>query len=77
MKIQWEKIDKFYLVLVAILILMAALVIITFKSVFSAYLVAYELKQSDLESSVNVNEEKLDEAHKYGFQKQTIPLEVR
>lgn len=77
MKIKWEKIDKFYLVLVGVLILMALLVILTFRSVFSAYLIAYELKQDELSNDETVNETDLNSAYSFVFDKKTIPLEVR
>jgi hypothetical protein len=72
-----QKIDKFYLALILTLILMSGLVIFTFRGVFSAYLTAYELSESDLQSDLNVRTKELDEAYDWALQKQTIPLEVR
>lgn len=75
--INWEKIDKFYLVLAVVLILMALLVIMAFRSVFSAYLTAYEVDQTQLETELRVNRDKLEEAYTWAFNKEAVPLEVR
>ena len=75
--ISLQKIDRFYLALIITLIVMSGLVIFAFRGVFSAYLTAYELSESDLESDLIVKTKELDEAHSWAFQKQTIPLEIR
>ena len=68
------KIDKFLYVLIFTLVLLSILVIFAFKSVFSAYLTAYEIDQENVGSNLKINKEKLDEVHKWVFEKETTPL---
>lgn len=70
----WAKLDKFYVVLAFILIFMSALVIVTSRSMFSAYLTAYEIDQSALEVGLKINKESLDEAYNWVFYKSATPL---
>ncbi|OGM21225.1 hypothetical protein A2714_05460 [Candidatus Woesebacteria bacterium RIFCSPHIGHO2_01_FULL_38_9] len=72
-----EKVDKFYIVLVVTLFLLAAVEIFAFRGVFGAYLTAYEFDQEDLGNEVRVDREVLQEAHSWAFNKQTQPLEIR
>jgi len=72
-----EKVDKFLVILITVLILMAALVVFTFKGIFSAYITAYEIDQSKLGGTEQVNRESLEEAYSFVFNKQTLPLKVK
>ena len=67
LSIDWAKLDKFYIVLIATLILLSLLVVFAFRSVFSAYNVAYEVSQSSLNSELKINKEKLDEVYNWVF----------
>jgi hypothetical protein len=75
--ISWERLDKFYIALIVILALLAILVIVTFRGLFSAYLTAYEINQQDLDAGVRVDKEKLEEAYTFAFTKRTLPLQIR
>lgn len=67
LSIDWAKLDKFYIVLIATLILLSLLVVFAFRSVFSAYNVAYEVSQSSLNSELKINKDKLDEVYNWVF----------
>ncbi|OGM23476.1 hypothetical protein A2865_02310 [Candidatus Woesebacteria bacterium RIFCSPHIGHO2_01_FULL_39_17] len=72
----WEKIDKFYIVFIVVMILLAILVVVSFRGVFNSYLVAYELDQGE-ETGLFINKDNLNEAYSWALEKKTIPLEVR
>lgn len=72
--IDWAKIDKFYLVYITGLVLLVALFILTFRSIFSAYDFAYEINQSSLDSGLKINKQELDEAHSWAFKREPIKL---
>ncbi|OGM25128.1 hypothetical protein A2962_02390 [Candidatus Woesebacteria bacterium RIFCSPLOWO2_01_FULL_39_61] len=74
--IDWGKLDKFYLVLTLVLVLMSVLVIMSFRTVFSSYITAYEIDQSALESGSKINKDKLDEAYSWVFNRQSTPLVI-
>jgi uncharacterized ion transporter superfamily protein YfcC len=73
----WEKLDKFYLVLAIVLTLMAILLIITFRGVFSAYQYAYEIDQNKVQADDKVDKDLLEEAYLWTMNKTNIPLQVR
>jgi hypothetical protein len=74
--INWENLDKFYLVLSAVLILLAAMVIFTFQGVFSAYIKAYEIGPN-IDSELRVDKEILDSAYDFVFNKRIVSLELK
>lgn len=74
--LDWEKIDKFYIVLSLVLILMAILIIFSFRGVFTAFIKAYELDQKAISSDTKIEKEKLDEVSKWLFNKESVPLEI-
>jgi hypothetical protein len=65
--IDWTKIDKFYIVLIFVLILLATMLIFTFRSVFSAYNTAYEIDPGVVGVPFKVDEEKFNEAYEWVF----------
>ncbi len=67
LSIDWAKVDKFYLVLIATLVLLSLLVVFAFKSVFSAYNTAYEVTQGNLNTELKINKDKLDEVYNWVF----------
>lgn len=72
-----EKVDKFYLVLLVVLVLMALLMIISFKGIFSAFNSAYELDQSSFAKELKIDKEKLNEAYSWVTKKEGILLKIR
>lgn len=76
--INWDKIDKYYIVLVLTLIIMALLVIYTFRGIFSSFLLAYELSPDVLSSNeLKIDSAKLEEAHSFIYQKTPVPLNIK
>lgn len=77
LKKAWEKLDRFYLILAIVLTLMAVLLVVTFRGIFSAYLNVYEIDQKDINVDVKVQKESLDEAYVWVTEKEGIPLQIR
>ena len=75
--INWAKIDKFYILFVAVMVLLAAMVIYASQGIFSSIITAYEIGQDSTKSHVKVNKEKLNSAYEYSFNKASINLELR
>lgn len=73
----WEKLDKFYLILGLVLTLMAVMVIVAFRGIFTAYLDASDIKQRDIQVDVRVERESLDEAFAWTQNKISVPLQIR
>ena len=73
----WEKVDKFYIVLMVTLTLLSVMVILTFRGLFSAYITAYEIDQREISGDVRIDKEKLEEAYSWVFTKETLPLEIK
>lgn len=72
------KIDKFLILLVGILIVIAAMLIFTFRGVFSAMSIAFDVGQVDTESELKINVGKLEEAKNYTLgQKTIVPLNIK
>jgi hypothetical protein len=55
---------------------MSVLVIISFRGIFSAFLDAYELDQSEISSQVKVDKEKLEEADRWLSERESVTLQV-
>ena len=74
--INWDKIDKFYLVFLLVMVGLSVMVIFTFKTVFSSIIASNESGQVDLSSELKVDKDKLDEAYSFAFEKEIIKLEI-
>lgn len=70
-----EKIDKFYLGLTIILILMSVLLVFTFRGVFSMFLNASEFDRNSVGLGVTVKSGRLDEAYNFVFKKDIVHLQ--
>ncbi|OGM09487.1 hypothetical protein A2159_00980 [Candidatus Woesebacteria bacterium RBG_13_34_9] len=75
--LNWAKIDKFYLIFFSIALLLAILLIFTFKTILSAYFLAYDIKQEELGYSLKINRDQLNDTYNWVFQKDIIPLKIR
>lgn len=73
----WEKIDKFYLVLAVVLTLMAVMVIVAFRTVFSTYLNASEITSKDTQISMDIDNKSLDEAYNWVTNRPSVSLQIR
>jgi len=71
-----EKIDKFLIVFVVVMVVLAGMVIFTFRSIFSASNTAYDLNPSTLDADLKINKDKLNEAYTWAFEKETVDLEL-
>jgi len=73
----WEKIDKFYIILAVVLVLMAVMVIFSFRGVFGAFLTAYDFDQNEIGQEAMLDEDKIEEAYNFVFDKNPVSLAVR
>ena len=73
----WEKIDKFYLLLSIILILLGIMLVVAFRGIFSAYLNAYEIDQKDIQVGQRIEKDSLEEAYTWLTDKKTLTLQIR
>jgi hypothetical protein len=72
---QHKKIDSFFAILAIVFIALAVVVIVTFKGIFSAVIVAYETDSSK-GNDLRINKNQLDEAFKKTFEKEHIKLKL-
>lgn len=72
-----QKIDKYLVSLVAVLVIMAVLLVFSFKGVFSSFLNASSFDPSTVGSVTRVNQNDLNEAYTWAFGKVPEKLEVR
>ena len=75
--INWAKIDKFYILFVVIMVLLAAMVIYSFKGIFSSFITVYEIGRNSSNVHVKVDKEELDSAYDFAFGKDSVKLELR
>jgi hypothetical protein len=71
-----QKIDKYYLGLTFVLVLMAVLLVFSFKGIFSAFLTAGSFDSIAIEGQIRVNQTELDTAHTWAFNKNPESLQV-
>ena len=69
------KIDKFYLIFIAVTLLLAVLTIYTFRQLFSTVLAAYETEEVE-DSELRIDKLRLEEAYKGVFENEKVPLSV-
>ncbi|MGD8744461.1 MAG: hypothetical protein PVJ52_02615 [Candidatus Woesebacteria bacterium] len=68
--------SRFYIIFAVALIVAGALVIYTFRSVFSAVETAYEVEVEVPDAELRINEEQLDSAYRRAYEKEIVPLDV-
>lgn len=73
----WDKLDKFYVVLAIVLTLMAVMLVVAFRGIFSAYLSAFEISEKDIGVNVKINKEALDEVYTWSTTKKSVSLQIR
>ena len=69
------KIDKFYAILIAVTLFLAALTVYTFRELFSGVIVAYETEEVK-DSELRIDKVRLEEAYKGVFENEEVPLSV-
>jgi len=72
-----QKIDKYLISLVLVLVLMAVIIVFAFRGVFSSFLNASSFDPSAVGSVVRVNQNDLNEAYTWAFGKTPEKLQVR
>lgn len=72
----FQKIDKYYLALVLVLIVMAVMLVFSFRGVFSAFLNATNVNSLTSKGLVRINQTELDTAYNWAFNKNSRRLEV-
>lgn len=71
---KFQKVDKFYLTLTAILVAMSVLLIVSFRSVFSMFLTASEIDPNLAKVANTLDMKSLNEAHSFTFERQPTKL---
>ena len=72
-----EKIDKFYLLYISVMVIMAGIAIYTFQSLFKSFIDLNEVVSDASSQDSRVNEQQLDEAYDFVFSKNPVRLELR
>ncbi len=73
----WQKIDRFFPLTAVVLVIMAVLLIFTFRSIFSTLTTAYEVDIKIPDSELRIDKDRLNQAHKAVYEKEIVPLEIR
>ena len=71
----WRKLDKYYLMLFGVMLVLAALTIYTFRQIFSNILKAQETMDIK-ESELKIDKGKLEEAYSKISEKKVVRLDV-
>lgn len=71
-----RKNNKYLLIVISVLVVLAGLVLFAFKGVFSALTTAYEVETKLPDSELRINKNKLEEAERAVFERETVPLKV-
>ena len=71
----WRKLDKYYLMLFGVMLVLAALTVYTFRQIFSNILKAQETMDIK-ESELKIDKGKLEEAYSKISEKKVVRLDV-
>jgi hypothetical protein len=71
----WRKIDRFYLILAMVLLVLAAPVIYTAQGIFSGFIIAFEIDPT-LDAELRINKQKLDKAVRAVYDKNVPDFEI-
>ena len=72
----WDKVDKFYLTLIIVLICMSFLLVVSFRGVFTLFISSYEVDTQKTDTTAYVQKEKLDSAYNWVFADKFVKLDV-
>lgn len=72
LKMDWSKIDKFYLFFSGLLIVLAVVLIVTFRMVFSSFLTAYDTTEKSGAGQVVINEDDVEEAYQFAYDDESM-----
>ncbi len=73
----WRKIDSFYPVSLVVVLILAALVVFTFRGIFSSIISAYEIEVDTRDAMLRIDRGKLDEALRAAYEREKVELRVR
>ena len=75
-KSRHQKIDRFSFVVVGIFIVISAIVIITFRSISSAFAITYEINVGGSDAELSIDKEKVNSSYDFVYNKQkSSPIE--
>ena len=72
----WQKIDKFYPILLGAALLLAVIAIYTFRNIFSVVVESLEVQEIE-DAELHIDRQQLDAAEKAVFEAEYVPLEVK
>lgn len=72
----WEKIDRFYPILIVVLIMLSALVVFVVRGIFTSIITSFDVQQEEGKSVVRVDKSKLDSAYSAAFNKEVVRLNI-
>jgi hypothetical protein len=72
----WQKIDKFYPILLGVALLLAVIAIYTFRNIFSVVVESLEVQEVE-DAELHIDRQQLDAAEKAVFETEYVPLEVK
>lgn len=75
--LNWQKIDKFYLIYASVAVVLAVLLIYTVRTIFTSYFASYETGKETANSTLKVNKDQLDEVYNWVFNKESVSLNIR
>lgn len=73
----FDRVDKFYVILALVLLIMTILFVFAIKGSLTLFLSSNEFDPTLLPPDVQVDKVKLEEAYNFAFGKETVRLEVR
>jgi hypothetical protein len=78
MQVKKQTIDSFYIFLIGILILLSAMVIFTFRGIFTAFVTATDVLNTQDSSNLKIDEVKFEEAKEFVFGEEVVvPLSIK
>lgn len=72
----WQKIDKFYPILLGTALLLAVIAIYTFRNIFSVMVESLEVQEIE-DAELHIDRQQLDAAEKAVLEEEYVPLEVK
>ena len=76
LKRAWKKIDRFYMILAIVLVVLAVPLVYTVQGIFGAFITAFEVDPS-VGNEVRIDKMMLDDAVKAVYDKEVPPFEVK
>lgn len=73
----WRKIDSFYPISLVVVLVLAALVVFTFRGIFSSIISAYGIDVDVRDAKPRIDRGKLDEAIRVVYEKEKVELRVK